>query len=170
LRFHGSTLVTGERQRWRTGQAYQFADNREASAQLGVVFTSGAHTLAPALHWTQFDHLARGSTQPQPIAGTGQKESQRQIEAEVIYNLGLERIALDLGVEAKQEYTLSDRVLERERTLYTVEPFIQGTWTAGPLQLVPGARVSWSGQWGSHVSFAGRQVYLTLGWNASASE
>src|SRR5690606_38070594 len=39
-----------------------------------------------------------------------------------------------------------------ERTLYSVEPFAQVTWTAGPLTLVPGARLTWSDQWGSHLS------------------
>jgi outer membrane receptor for ferrienterochelin and colicins len=152
VRIEGSALVTDERQRWRSGPFYQFADNLEASAQLGLVWTSGAHRVSSLVHWTQFDHLARGATEPEPIRGTGEEESQRQIEAELVYNLALDRFALDVGVEAKQEYALSDRVMDGERTLYSVEPFAQATWTAGALSLVPGARVTWSEQWGSHLS------------------
>lgn len=152
LRLEGGALVTDERQRWRSGTVYQFADNRETSAQLGLVWTAGPSRLSPLIHWTQFDHLARGAAQPRPIEGTGQEESQRQVEAELIYNRAGKTLALDLGVEAKQEYTQSDRVLDRERSLYSIEPFAQATWTRGRLSLVPGARLSWSEQWGSHLS------------------
>src|SRR5690606_37399877 len=44
-----SALVLDERQQWRNGQLYDFADNREWSLRLGASRQAGAHRFAPAL-------------------------------------------------------------------------------------------------------------------------
>ncbi|MEW5926049.1 MAG: TonB-dependent receptor [Gemmatimonadota bacterium] len=150
LRVEASAVVLDERQRWQGGQLFTFADNTQWSARVGADWTRGAHRLAPALYWTGFDHLSRRATAARPVDGTGEEELQRLLEGELLYNLALGRHALDLGVEAKREEISSDRVRGRDRALHAVEPFAQATWALGGWQLVPGARLSWSEQWGTH--------------------
>lgn len=150
LRVEASAVVLDERQRWQGGQLFSFADNRQWSARVGADWVQGAHRVAPALYWTEFDHLSRRATAPEPVAGTGEDEVQRLLEGELLYNLARGRHAVDLGVEAKREQISSDRVQGQDRALHTLEPFAQATWAMGNLQLVPGARLSWSEQWGTH--------------------
>lgn len=61
-------------------------------------------------------------------------------------------LAVDGGLEAKREGIHSARVEGEDRTLHTLEPFVQATWSLGKAQLVPGARLVWSEQWGTHVT------------------
>ena len=145
-----SALVLDERQRWRNGQLYDFADNRQWSLRLGASHRAGAHRFAPILYVTEFRHLARRSTMPEPAAGTGEEEVQREVEAELAYTLQAGAHVLDAGVEAKRRAIRSARVVGGSRTLHTVEPFIQATLAAGPFSVVPGARLSWSEEWGTH--------------------
>lgn len=150
LRVEASAVVLDERQRWQGGQLFTFADNRQWSARLGADWARGPHRVAPGLYWTEFGHLSRRATAPQPVAGSGEEEAQRLLEGELLYNRALGPHALDLGVEAKREEIASDRVTGRDRALHSLEPFAQATWALGALQLVPGARLSWSEQWGTH--------------------
>jgi len=150
LRVEASAVVLDERQRWQGGPLFNFAENRQWSARVGADWARGTHRLAPALYWTEFDHLSRRATAAQPVAGSGEEEVQRLLEGELLYNLGLGRHTLDLGVEGKREEISSDRVRGRDRALHTLEPFAQATWALGGWQLVPGARLSWSEQWGTH--------------------
>ena len=150
LRLEGSAMLLDERQRWRDGQVFTFADNRQWNARLGAEWGRGAHRVAPSLYATEFVHLSRRATAPRPVDGTGEEERQRLLEGEILYNAALGPHALDFGVEARREEILSDRVQGGGRTLHTVEPFAQATWVRGAVQLVPGARLAWSEQWGSH--------------------
>lgn len=150
FRMDASLLLLDERQRWRSGQLYQFADNDQRGARLGAEWRSGAHRLVPNLHMTEFEHLARQAGISTPAAGSGERELQRLVEAEVLYNLGMGDAALDLGVEAKREQIRSDRVDGADRTQHTVEPFFQATIPLGALRIVPGARLTWSEEWGAH--------------------
>ncbi|MFO7259811.1 MAG: TonB-dependent receptor [bacterium] len=145
-----SALVLDERQRWRTGQLYDFADNRQWSLRLGGSHRAGGHRFVPVLYVTEFRNLARRSTMPEPVAGTGEEEVQREIEAELAYTLHAGQHVLDAGVEAKRRSIRSVRVVGESRALHTVEPFIQATLAAGPFSVVPGARFSWSEEWGTH--------------------
>lgn len=150
LRVEASAVVLDERQRWQGGQLFQFADNRQWSTRVGAEWIRNDHRLSPSLYWTEFDHLSRRATAPEPVAGSGEQEAQRLLEGELLYNLGMGRHALDAGVEARREEISSDRVRGRDRALHTLEPFAQATWALGGWQLVPGARLSWSEQWGTH--------------------
>lgn len=150
FRMDASALLLDERQRWRGGQLYQFADNDQRGARVGAEWQRGSHRVAPTLHWTEFEHLARQAAVSTPAAGSGERELQRLLEAEVLYNLGLGSTALDFGVEAKREEISSDRVANADRTQHTVEPFFQATVPVGELRLVPGARMTWSEEWGAH--------------------
>lgn len=152
LRLEASALLLDERQRWRSGQIFSFADNRQASARLGAEWARGPHRLAPTLYLAEFDHLARSATSPTPVAGSGERERQRLWEGELLYNLVRGEQALDVGVEAKREEIVSDRVRGGTRTLHTLEPFAQATWALGAWRLVPGARATWSEQWGTYVT------------------
>ncbi|HEX6925585.1 MAG TPA: TonB-dependent receptor [Longimicrobiaceae bacterium] len=151
LRLEGSGLLLDERQRWQGGQLFQFADNDQRGARIGAEWSSGIHRLAPTLHWTEFEHLSRRAAVETPSGDGGETEIQRLYEAELLYNFGRgDGAALDLGVEAKREEISSDRVVDADRVLHTVEPFAQATLPIGPVSLVPGARIAWSEEWGAH--------------------
>ena len=150
FRMDAAVLLLDERQRWRSGQLYQFADNDQRGARVGAEWRSGAHRIAPNLHLTEFEHLARQAAIPTPAADSGERELQRLLEAEVLYNLAIGEAALDLGVEAKREQIRSDRVNGSDRTQHTLEPFFQATVPLGGLRIVPGARLTWSEEWGAH--------------------
>lgn len=150
LRADASLLLVDERQRWRSGQLYQFSDNLQWSGRAGAVWTHGAHRLTPGVAASSFTHLARSATSAVPVAGTGDEEVQRLLEAELLYAGDFGATQVDGGVEVKREEIESDRVAGGERSLYTVEPFAQATVNVGPASLVPGARLTVSEEWGTH--------------------
>ncbi len=150
LSLSASALVLDERQRWRSGQLYYFADNRQWGARLGAAWTRGAHRLVPMLYATEFEHLSRQATAPEPVVGTGEEEYQRLLQAELLYGFDGERWTVDAGVEARREAITSERVVGGDRVLRTVEPFVQATLTGERWSVVPGVRLSWSEQWGTH--------------------
>ena len=143
-------LGLDERQRWRSGALYQFADNEQWSGR--VAFQRGG--LRALLYGSAFEHLSRGSSEPLPIAGdTGQLQVQRLFQGEVLYNGRVSRHAFDVGVQLRRDDTRSVRIPGGLRTLVTAEPLAQ-------LELVPadnlgisaGLRMSRSSQWGTHVT------------------
>ena len=150
LRLEATSLLLDEGQRWRSGQLYHFADNTQWSGRIGGVWARGAHRLAPTFYVTAFDHLSRRATSEEPVAGTGEEETQRLAEGEIVYGIDLGEHAVDAGVEARREAIRSDRVVGGERTHETAEAFLQSTLSWGAVSLVPGLRASWSDPWGSH--------------------
>lgn len=150
LSLSASGLFLDERQRWQTGQLYHFADNRQWGARVGGAWTGGAHRLAPTLYATEFEHLPRQATTPEPVAGTGEDERQRLFEAELLYGYTGDLWALDAGIEARRETIVSERVVGGDRELHAVEPFVQATFTGERWSVVPGVRLSWSEPWGTH--------------------
>lgn len=150
LRMETSAIVLDERQRWRGGPLFQFADNRQWSARAGAEWTRGGNRLAPALYISEFQHLARAATGASPVDGSGDTESQRMMEGELLFGRTWGASALDAGVEARREEIDSDRVVGRNRAMHSVEPFAQTTIAFGAWQIVPGARLTWSEQWGTH--------------------
>jgi len=147
--FAGGTLLD-ESQRWKSGALFHFADNLQWSGRAGAIWRRGAHTFTPTVYATEFRHLSRRSTLPQAIAGTGEEESQRLLEAELLYAGTFGALAIDGGIEARRDAIRSDRVQGANRALLSAEPFLQATLSTGRWSLVPGARVSWSEQWGTH--------------------
>src|SRR5690606_19433961 len=109
LRLEASGLLLDERQRWRAGQLYHVADNRQWSGRVGAVWERGRHRLSSTLYATAFDHLARKATQEVPVEGTGESETQRLVEGELVYALTLGDFALDAGLEARREAVRSER-------------------------------------------------------------
>ncbi|HEX5581844.1 MAG TPA: TonB-dependent receptor, partial [Gemmatimonadaceae bacterium] len=151
-------LVVDERQRWQTGTLFDFADNRQTGARLSASRLMGEQRLTSTLHLSQFDHLARSSRTPAPIAGTGDAQVQRLAEAELLYTGRVAGLAVDAGVEAREEYIRSSdgRIRSEDggtsRTLWSAEPFAQVELGGGAWSVVPGARLTWNEQWGSHLT------------------
>lgn len=146
-----SALVLDERQRWPTGTQFDFADNTQVSARVAADWQLGAHRLRPTIYLSRFEHLARRSRFSQPIAGTGDRQEQRLVEAELLYGARIFGQALDAGVEVKQERigSTDGRIEGGTRTLYSAEPFAQLDWSGARWSVVPGLRLSWNERWGS---------------------
>ena len=161
-----SLLALDERQRWWNGTQYSFADNTSLAGRVGASMVVGPHRLASNLHVSHFDHLARSSQYEKPIAGTGDRQTQRLAEAELLVNARVLGHPLDVGLEAKQEYiTSSDgRIAGGSRTLHSVEPFAQLEWATARWTIAPGARLTWNEQWGAHVT-----PKLAVRWSASSA-
>ena len=166
LAVDGAVLALDERQRWWNGTQYSFADNVSLTGRVGAAWSLGTHQLSSGLHLSHFDHLSRTSQYEKPIAGTGDRQTQRLAEAELLLNTSVVGHALDVGLEARQEHiTSSDRrIAGGDRTLHSVEPFAQLEWAGDRWAVVPGARVTWNEQWGAHVS-----PKLAMRWSASPS-
>ena len=150
LSFSASASMVDERQRWKSGVLYNFADNLQWSGRGGAEWQRGAHRLAPTIYATEFRHHSRRSTLPQPVAGSGDTEAQRLYEAELMYTYDADDFVIDAGVEARREEIRSDRVQNESRALYAAEPFAQTTVSGDRWSVVPGVRMSWSEQWGGH--------------------
>src|SRR5690606_4153856 len=129
-----------------------FADNRQWSGRLGAVWERGRHRLSPTFYATAFDHPSRQATSDVPVDGTGERETQRLVEGEVVDALTLGDVACDAGPEARRESVRSDRVAGGRRETTLLEAYVQTPLTLGALQLVPGVRYSRSDPWGTHWS------------------
>ncbi|WP_329683000.1 TonB-dependent receptor [Longimicrobium sp.] len=149
LRVEAGGWLVDEDQRWRTGQLYQFADNRQWSGRLSAAWTAGAHRVAPSLYVAGFEHALRRASGPTPVGG-GDREVQRLAEAALAYTGAVGPLAMDAGVEMRQDWTRSDRVEGGERDASVVDAYGQTTWTAGAWSLVPGIRLSHDERWGDH--------------------
>ncbi|HVH12986.1 MAG TPA: TonB-dependent receptor, partial [Longimicrobium sp.] len=149
LRVEAGGWLVDEDQRWRTGQLYQFADNRQWSSRLSAAWTAGAHTLTPSLYVAGFEHGLSRASGPDPVGG-GDREAQRLAEAALRYSGTAGALALDGGAEVRHDWTRSDRVQDGERDAASVDAYGQATWNAGDVSLVPGVRLSHSSRWGQH--------------------
>jgi outer membrane receptor for ferrienterochelin and colicins len=147
-----SMYVQDEAQRWKTGALYSFADNSQWTARAGANASAKGVTIASTLYATQFSHLSRRSTRPQPLAGSGEQERQRLTELDVALGGAVGALQIDGGFEARRDAIESDRVQQATRALYAVEPYVQTTFSGSSWSVMPGARVSWSEQWGTHVT------------------
>jgi outer membrane receptor for ferrienterochelin and colicins len=150
LALESSVLVVDERQRWRTGQLYSFADNTQLAARAGATLRRGEGALTALLYLSSFDHLSRRSTRPEPVSGSGERETQRLAEVELLYAGPLLGRGVDAGLEARHELIDSDRIDRGRRGQATLEPWAQVTLSLGEVSLVPGVRLSSSEAWGEH--------------------
>jgi outer membrane receptor for ferrienterochelin and colicins len=150
LTLEAAGLLLDERQRWRGGQLYQFADNTQWTGRLGAVWERGPHRVTPTVFATSFDHLSRGGPSPVPAEGSGERERQRLVEGELLYSLALGEHAVDAGFEVRHETIRSDRVADARRVSDRAESFAQATFSWGAFTLVPGVRATSSEPWGSH--------------------
>lgn len=145
---NGGALFITERQRYRIGQLYNFSDNDQWALRLGAGWHRDGHRLTPSLSFSRFYHLSRAGTTPVPVAGTGHEDSQELLKASLVYGGPLLGGIIDAGIEHRRDAIRADRVADRTRVLHTTEPFFQLSWTIGDLSLTPGARLTWSEEWG----------------------
>jgi outer membrane receptor for ferrienterochelin and colicins len=138
-----------ERQRWRTGQLYQFADNRQWGARLGGTWQGGSHRITPMLFATSFRHAAMSGAAPEPVEGTGQAEDQRLAQATLLYAGRPAGLEVNAGLELRQERLRSPRLRGGTRDIASVGAFTQATLEWGPAAIVPGVRLTSSREWGS---------------------
>lgn len=145
-------ILLDESQRWASGQLYNFADNLQWSGRILLEAERGADRFVATGYFTAFDHLARRSTAPRPLAGSGDKETQRLQSVDLLYGRHFGAHSLDLGIEAEREAIRSDRVVDAERDTRTVEVFGQATLSLRRITLVPGVRATRSELWGNHLT------------------
>jgi len=147
-----SGLYTKERLRSMSGTLYTFGDNTQIAARLVGKRETETHLFQATLHGSEFTNLARMSAYPEPIAGTGNTQVQRLIEADLLWHGPvLPSLTADIGTEGRSEYISSTdgRIEGGPRTLGTFESYGQLEWSVGRLAVVPGTRVSVSEQWGT---------------------
>jgi len=147
-----AALVVGERQRYRTGQLYHHGDNTQVNARVAATRRRGTSRVAPVLSLSRFDHLSRTSTGLEPASDSGAQDVQQLAQLEVPWSLALAGVMVDAGVQLRRDQIRAERVPGGTRVLHSVEPFVQATWSAGPLQVTPGARVTASERWGTVVA------------------
>jgi outer membrane receptor for ferrienterochelin and colicins len=151
-RVDATALVIDEDQRYRTGQLYRFADRVQANARISAELVGAHSRFVPALHLSRFEHLSRASTEPRPVTEDGQRDIQTLVQADLLYGGAFgDNVLLDAGIELRREQITADRVVGAH-ALHSVEPFAQLTYTWRDLSVVPGARLTWSEQWGSRVT------------------
>ena len=149
-----NVLVLDERQRWAASGLYDFADNTQASGGVGATWAIDSHRVRAATHVSHFDHLARRSQFDRPIAGTGDRQTQRLMKMDLLYSGPVLGMTIDGGVEARQERITSTdgRIEGGTRTLASIEPLVQAEWSVGRWSILPGARLTWNEQWGTTVT------------------
>ena len=155
MALEANLLALDERQRWRTGSFFSFADNRQINARVGGVVRRGGHRFAPTASVSEFEHVSRGSRLALPIAGdTGRRQLQRTMQAELVYDAPLPRSgALTLGTQLRRDAIAAERVTGGPRELTLIEPFAQAEVSLTPRLVVsPGVRVSHSAQWGTRAT------------------
>jgi outer membrane receptor for ferrienterochelin and colicins len=149
LALEASGLGIIERQRYRTGQLFHFADNDQWAARIGLVRQRGLRRFSATLSYTRFDHLSRASTGSQPASDSGARDVQQLTQAEVNYSAPVLGGLADAGLLLRHEAISADRVQGTARSLDGAEAFTQNTWSIGPLSLTPGVRLSLHQQWGT---------------------
>ena len=107
-RVEASGLYTKERLRSMSGTLYTFGDNTQIAGRLVGKRETPTHLLQATLHGSEFTNLARMSAYPEPIAGTGNTQVQRLIEADLLWHGPvLPSLTADLGAEGRSEYISS---------------------------------------------------------------
>jgi outer membrane receptor for ferrienterochelin and colicins len=141
-----------ERQRYRTGQLFHFADNVQSSARLGLQQVRGVDKWGATLSASGFDHLSRASIRDVPASDSGSRDRQRLIQGELHWSGMLGAPLFDAGLAVRREWIDADRLSEENTALLGVEPFAQATLSLGRMLVTPGARLSWSDRWGRFVA------------------
>ncbi|HWG34988.1 MAG TPA: TonB-dependent receptor, partial [Gemmatimonadaceae bacterium] len=137
-----------------SGGVFDFADNTQTNARLTGAWLNPTSRLTSTLALSQLDHLSRTSPYTDPIKGTGDRQLQRLGEADVLYTHTSEAATIDIGTQVHQEYIMSTdgRIAGGPRTLMSADPYAQAEWQLGRWSIVPGARLSWSQQFGTYMS------------------
>ena len=151
-----SVLGVREDQRWRSGQLFYFADNTQTDARLGVSMAPAPgrdDRLGATLTLSRFAHLSRQATLPEPVSAAGDRSVESLLRAELTYSAPVRGgQVLDAGVALNRAALTSGRITTGRRRSTSVEPYAQYALQLGRLAVVPGARVSVSDEWGTHLT------------------
>jgi outer membrane receptor for ferrienterochelin and colicins len=154
LSLDASVLGVREDQRWQSGQLYFFSDNDQRDARVTLdapLDESRTRKFGGTAYYSRFNHLSRSSTLPRPATDSGDASTESLARLEATYSgETVPGQLLDLGIDLDRARLSATRITGGHRTTTTAEPFAQYTVDAGRLSLVPGARVSYSDQWGIH--------------------
>lgn len=148
----GAVLGITEDQRWNGGPIFYFSGNDQLNANLSATILHGVQRFTPSVYFSTFTHLSRQSAIPEPVSDSGDWSREALARAELTYSAQFGESFLDAGVDLDRRTLRTDRILSGYKVLYSAEPYAQYTWNAGALSLVPGVRVSYSDQWGTHVT------------------
>ena len=140
-----------ERQRYRSGQLFNFSDNTQIAAHVAGAWTHGTSRWSPTLSFSSFDHLSRAATAARPASDSGARDAQRLMTAGLNYSGIARGFVVDAGGELRHESIVADRVPGRQ-SLDGAAVFGQTTWMSEHVSIAPGARASWSEQWGTSVA------------------
>jgi len=151
LSFDVGGLGIFERQRYRTGQLSNFSDNTQTAANVGAAWTLGGAQITPTVAYSGFDHLSRSAAGSRPASDSGARDVQRLLTGTLNFSGIAGGMLLDAGTELRHESLVADRVPGVRRS-DAAAVFAQTTWVADRISIVPGARASWSEQWGSSVT------------------
>jgi len=141
-------LGVSERQRYRAGQLYSFADNTQLDAHVTNAWTHGTNRITPTIALSTFDHLSRASTGTRPASDSGARDAQRLVVGSLTYSSFARSLVVDGGTEFRHESIVADRV-PGKRASDAIAGFAQATWMASRVSIAPGVRGSWSEQWGT---------------------
>jgi outer membrane receptor for ferrienterochelin and colicins len=138
-----------ESQRYRTGQLYRFADNRQFGLRAGSEQRRGSSRWSQTISYSRFDHTARTSTMHLPASdsGAGDRQSLTQLQLGFTTLLGIG--VVDAGVDLRDERIRADRILGDARNAQSVEPFLQLSAQRGRVTVAPGIRASLHETWGA---------------------
>jgi outer membrane receptor for ferrienterochelin and colicins len=148
----GSVLGITEDQRWNGGPIFYFSDNDQLNANLSATILHGLQRFTPSVYFSTFTHLSRQAAIPEPVSDSGDWSREALARAELTYSAQFGESFLDAGVDLDRQTLRTDRILSGYKVLYSAEPYAQYTWNAGALSVVPGVRVSYSDQWGTHIT------------------
>ena len=151
LMVDAGALGISERQRYRSGQLFNFSGNTQIGARLGAVWTHGVARLSPTIAYSGFEHLSRAATTSKPVSDSGARDIQRLATGTLNYSNLIGGALLDAGTELRHESIRADRV-EGQRSTNAAAVFAQTTWMRSAVSIAPGARASWSEQWGTSVT------------------
>ena len=169
-----SALGVREDQRWQSGQLYFFSNNDQGDARITLdapLDSSRTRRFGATAYYSRFSHLSRSSTLPEPATDSGDASTESLGRLEATYSgQTVQGQVLDLGVDVDRAALSASRIVGGRRTNTSAEPFAQYTIDAGRLSLVPGARLSYSDQWGTHFTPKIATLYrIGGGFSARAS-
>jgi outer membrane receptor for ferrienterochelin and colicins len=143
-----------EDQRWQSGQLYFFSNNDQRDARITLdAPLDEAHTrrFGATAYYSRFSHLSRQATLPEPVSDSGDASTESLARLEATYSgQTVAGQVLDVGIDVDRAALSATRIVDGHRTSTSAEPFAQYTVDVGRLSLVPGARLSYSDQWGTH--------------------
>jgi outer membrane receptor for ferrienterochelin and colicins len=154
LSLDATVLGVREAQRWQSGQLYFFSDNDQGDARVTLdapLDSSRLRRVGATAYYSRFSHLSRQSTRPEPATDSGDASTESLARFEATYSG--QTVAgqwLDLGIDLDRASLSASRIVGGHRGTTSAEPFAQYAIAAGPVSVVPGARLSYSDQWGTH--------------------